>query len=113
MKKSFFDAKLLEDFRAAAVDYGEALETGTHKGPIMRPVLMGKKRSLRREITISLFLRMLQDENPWVKYAAAASTLDIEPQRAYQVLTELQKHPQAIGGGSVYCHSYVGECVQA
>jgi hypothetical protein len=103
MKESSADARLLEDFRAAAVAYGEALEIGNHKAANQAARLGGrlkKKIVAQGNPTISLFLRMLQDTNPWVKYAAAASSLDIEPERAYQVLAELQEHPQAIGAAA-------------
>jgi HEAT repeat protein len=103
MKNSSDDAKLLEDFRAAALDYGEALEIGNHKAANHAASLGGR---LKKEIvargnpTVGRLLKMLDDRNPWIRLAAAVSTLDIEPGRAYQVLAELQAFPKAIGSAA-------------
>ncbi|MGC1293515.1 MAG: hypothetical protein WA869_00615 [Alloacidobacterium sp.] len=44
-----------------------------------------------------MLVKLLDDSDPWIRYAAAASILDIEPERAYRVLAELQALPKAIG----------------
>jgi hypothetical protein len=103
MKNRSDDAKLLEEFRAAAVGYGEALEIGHHKAANQAASLGGR---LKKEIvargnpTVGCLLKMLDDRNPWIRLAAAATTLDIEPERAYQVLAELQAFPKAIGSAA-------------
>jgi hypothetical protein len=69
------EAKLLEEFRAAAVDYGEALEVGNHKAANQAASLGG---TLKKEIvargnpTVGRLLKMLDDRNPWIRLAAAA-----------------------------------------
>ena len=103
MKKKSDDAELLNNFRAAAVDYGEALEIGDHKSANKAARLGGK---LKKEIVargdkpVETLVKLLDDGDPWIRYAAAASTLDIEPERAYRVLTELQALPKAIGAAA-------------
>ena len=103
MKKKSDHAELLIDFRAAALNYGEALEIGDHNAANNAARRGGK---LKKEIVargnkpVEMLLSLLDDSDPWIRYAAAASTLDIEPERAYRVLAELQALPKAIGAAA-------------
>jgi HEAT repeat protein len=103
MRRKSDDAKLIDDFRAAAVDYGEALEIGDHRVANKWARLGGK---LKKEIVargnpaVADLIKLLGDDEPWIRYAAAASTLDLEPERAYRVLAELQALPKAIGSAA-------------
>jgi hypothetical protein len=103
MKKKSDDTDLLNEFRVTALNYGEALEIGNHKAA-NKAARIGAK--LKKEIvargsaSVENLVRMLDDGDPWIRYAAAASTLDIEPERAYGVLAELQALPKAIGAAA-------------
>jgi hypothetical protein len=104
MRKKPDDAELLDEFRAAAVGYGEALEIGDDRAANKAARLGGK---LKKEIVargnrpVQILVKLLDDSDPWIRYAAAASTLDIEPERAYRVLAELQAFPKAIGAAAI------------
>ena len=103
MKKQSDYAELLSNFRAAAVDYGEALEIGDHKSANKAARLGSKLKNeivARGDKPVKILVTLLDDGDPWVRYATAASTLDIEPERAYRVLTELQALPEAIGAAA-------------
>jgi hypothetical protein len=95
--------ELLNSFRETALSYGEAMEIGDHRS--------ANKSSrhcdaLKHQITgrgteaIKLLLKLLDDEEPWIRYATAASALDIQPERAYQKLMELQQHKGAVGASA-------------
>jgi hypothetical protein len=103
MKKKSDDAELLNNFRAAALDYGEALEIGDHKSANKAARLGGKLKKeivARGEKPVETLVKLLDDGDHWIRYAAAVSTLDREPERAYLVLTELQALPKAIGAAA-------------
>jgi hypothetical protein len=101
--KGRFSEDLLSDFRENALVYGESLEIGDSK---TANIAAGNATTLKKRImaegssSISKLLNLLDDGNPWVRYAAAAITLDINAERAYSVLRDLETRSGTIGASA-------------
>jgi hypothetical protein len=86
-------------FRGAAVRYGLAIEAGSKTAATKAA---GEGRAIRDCILASErgrvdFLRLLIDDDPWVRCAATTGMIDVDPIRALPVLNELQSCPGSIG----------------
>lgn len=95
--------ELIIAFREAAVNYGQALDRGAHQSANKSSRRGNElKRELVRSGPLALqsLLYLLGDSDPWVRYATAASTLDIEPEQSHRILTELQSQPRALGAAA-------------
>jgi hypothetical protein len=86
-------------FKDAALRYGTAIESGNksaatkaaREGRSARDILLANGRDKVD------FFELLDNHDPWIRYAAAASLLEDHSERALQVLTELQQFQGSIG----------------
>jgi Domain of unknown function (DUF2019) len=94
------DGALIVAFEQAAISYGEAHDKGNPKLANKAPdrvEAIYKQLQKRGATAMSMIIPLLDAENPWTRYGAAAYALDFSPQRAHSVLAELANAPKALG----------------
>ena len=94
------DQELVAEFKDAASSYGQAFEAGSPKetNKIYRYCESINAEIKRRgPSAVAMLVGLLDADQPWVQYSAAAYTLDVEPVRASLVLAKLKQAPKSLG----------------
>jgi hypothetical protein len=92
--------ELIRLFQEAAVAFGEAFEEGDSiRANLAYDECESTQNTLRQRgaSAIASLTKLLDSDDPWVRYAAAACVLDRHPTRSVAILEELKKAPKAVG----------------
>jgi hypothetical protein len=92
--------ELIHTFQEAAVAFGKAFEEGdSTRGNEAYNECEGIHHKIRQrgDSSIDSLIELLDSDEPWVRYAAAAFLLDVKSTRATAVLHELKNAPKGLG----------------
>lgn len=100
MTEQIFHGDIIRDFKNAAVHYGHAMECGpTGSATKFARHLRGLRERLLadQQSGMKTLSALLQDSNPWIRYAAAANLITMLPEEARATLEELEKVQGTLG----------------
>jgi hypothetical protein len=92
--------ELIRLFQEAAVAFGEAFEAGDfNSANLAHDQCASIHNTLRQRgaSAVASLTKLLDADDPWVRYAAAGYLLDRLPTRAVAILEELKNAPKALG----------------